>query len=441
NISVFNMEGTFEKVLKFHTDNINALFFNFANPNILFSASRDGTITVLDVSMPKGEKCIKVLTGHKGPVTSLSLHPKNPDVFISGSSDRTVRMWDISQDKGKECTKILKVHSSGVNTVDFNKINPDIIASADCGKDIKICDLSKPDNQVLVKTLTGHTDWVGILAFSPDDADTLVSASYNFIIKVWNIADAKGNECKKTLTDHNANIYFVEFCPHNPTIIASSSLDRTIKFWNIKGQDSQECIYSLDVADKVISLAFNVFDPNSIIAISLVSEDQIKIWDIYNQNVKKFIKIENYLDYVGCYWSNIVAFQTVWLPYKEKLAEKPDFYDSEQSKAWKKSKLIICKKNILIAEILNKKKKRSFTDMLLFAKAIKSKIMFRSLINAEGVMGDLADRKELPLEVAAQIIDFAGILSFAWKKLYEPTEKIKKKIKSKKKIGDICKIN
>jgi len=193
-----------------HTESILSVSISVTN-TMIASGSRDETIRLWNIGT--GE-CL-VIKAHNDDVTTVSFSPTNPQLLLSASGDGTVQRWGIdghqigpqiagfyvefspdgTQFASCNGTAItIQNTDSGKNVVEFHLPNaklhhccfsPDgkLIACAS-GHTIYLWDITGPVPH-LIKTLVGHTDEITSLIFP---SLTLISASEDNSIKFWEIS-------------------------------------------------------------------------------------------------------------------------------------------------------------------------------------------------------------------------------------------------------------
>lgn len=90
--------------------------FSPAGDLLACSAGTDGSIRLLDLSVPQPETQLRTLSGHVHEPVSISFSPDGKRL-VSSSSDQSIRLWDIQ--RGKEVA-VFKAHESYVNFVKFS---------------------------------------------------------------------------------------------------------------------------------------------------------------------------------------------------------------------------------------------------------------------------------------------------------------------------------
>jgi len=163
------------QVIKKYNDQVRTVSFSPTNPQLLLSASRDGTVQKWDTD------------GHQiGPPIPGSHVAFSPDgtQFVS-CKGMTVTIWNT--DSGET---VVEVHLTNAEP-HYCCFSPDgkLIACA-ADDNIYLWDITGPDPH-LIKTLVGHTNRVTSLVFS--SPLTLISASMDQSIKFWEIGASSAN--------------------------------------------------------------------------------------------------------------------------------------------------------------------------------------------------------------------------------------------------------
>ena len=162
------------------------------------------------------------LESHKSSIWSLFQNSNN--LLFSGSSDKTIKVWKLEE-------------SSGLNLF----------------------------------TLKGHK---GIIyAINEMKNKNLISISDDRTIKIWSIFEQK---CLKTLF-YDFPLTCLCVCPYNDDLVFTGDENNTISIWNV---ETDEIIHQFKAHQSTI-WSLNLFD-NERFLISAGSDDNIKIWDIYN---------------------------------------------------------------------------------------------------------------------------------------------------------------
>ncbi|KAI5843998.1 WD40-repeat-containing domain protein [Morchella snyderi] len=142
---------------------------------IIFSASTDAMLASWDVE--NGQR-IRRYVGHEDIVNALDVTRRGPELIVSASDDGTIGIWDPRQ---KECIDYLDTKFP-VTSVAISEAGNELF-SGGIDNDIKAWDLRK---RAVAYTLRGHTDTVTSLSVSPD-GQALLSNSMDSTVRTWDI--------------------------------------------------------------------------------------------------------------------------------------------------------------------------------------------------------------------------------------------------------------
>jgi len=188
-----------------------------ADNTMIASGFWDKTIRLWDI----GTGQCSVIKEHKDDVYTVSFSPKNPQLLLSASEDGTVRQWGIdgyqigptysgsyaafSPDGTQfvscaETAVTVQNTDSGTTVAEFHLANEDLshccfspdgrFIAASAGHTIYLWGINGPDLH-LVTTLIGHTDYITSLVFS--SSLTLISASLDRSVKFWQISTSSSD--------------------------------------------------------------------------------------------------------------------------------------------------------------------------------------------------------------------------------------------------------
>ena len=193
------------------------------------------------------------LKGHESMVTCLSYSPDSK-IIASGSNDQTVRLWDVNTGN-------------------------------------------------LIRTLTEHKSEIIFLSFSPDGS-TLISGSRDMTINYW---DVTSRELKLPLAiqgvvsdkrDSKEKIKRTFFSP-DKSILVTAGEYRTIHLWDTTTgklkhtfSDPEKNIKKNGYVKEVENI---LFSPDGKSILSLVNDEQIRMWDIATGKRKPFTGNTGYL--------------------------------------------------------------------------------------------------------------------------------------------------
>ena len=167
------------------------------NGQLLAVASSDGSLRLLDLSVPTRPRPLSTRAGIAKGAWSAAFDPRG-EALVTGSGDGTVTAWSIA-------------------------------------------DPAQP--RVLGSVVHAHADLVRGIAFHPDGR-SFVTGSLDDTVKVWDASELGRLHVRKTLRAHNGHIFKVAYATDGLTF-ASAGADRTAIIWNadatrsavLRGQD------------------------------------------------------------------------------------------------------------------------------------------------------------------------------------------------------------
>lgn len=133
--------------------------------------------------------------------------------------------------------------------------------------------------------LKGHEDYIGCLLYSPN-SKIIASGSNDQTIRLW---DVKTGKHIRTLTGHQSNINFLSFSPDGNTLISISS-DVTINFWDMALRElklplaNQGVISDKSFPREKIKRTF--FSPDKSILVTAGESRTIHLWDTTTGKLK-----------------------------------------------------------------------------------------------------------------------------------------------------------
>ncbi|VFV26960.1 Hypothetical predicted protein [Lynx pardinus] len=251
-----------------HVETIFDCKFKPDDPNLLATASFDGTIKVWDINTLTA---VHTSPGNEGVVYSLSWAPGDLNCIAGATSRNGAFIWDVKRGKmvqrfnehGKNgifcvawshkdskriatCSgdgfciirtvdgKVLHryKHPAAVFGCDWSQNNKDMIATGCEDKNVRVYYVATSSDQPL-KVFSGHTAKVFHVRWSPLREGILCSGSddgWDYTIKVW---DTREGTCLDTVYDHGADVYGLTCHPSRPFTMASCSRDSTVRLWSL----------------------------------------------------------------------------------------------------------------------------------------------------------------------------------------------------------------
>ncbi|XP_021512403.1 WD repeat-containing protein 17 isoform X1 [Meriones unguiculatus] len=258
-----------------HVETIFDCKFKPNDPNLLATASFDGTIKVWDINTLTA---VYTSPGNEGVIFALSWAPGDLNCIAGATSRNGAFIWDIQKGKiiqrfnehGKNgifyiawshkdskriatCSgdgfciiwtidgKVLHKykHPAAVFGCDWSQNNKDIIATGCEDKNVRVFHVATGSNQPL-KVLSGHTARVFHVRWSPLREGILCSGSDDGSVRIW---DYTQDACINILNGHTAPVRGLMWNPEIPYLLLSGSWDYTIKVWDSRGGVCLDTVY------------------------------------------------------------------------------------------------------------------------------------------------------------------------------------------------------
>ncbi|XP_058380914.1 WD repeat-containing protein 17 isoform X5 [Diceros bicornis minor] len=236
-----------------HVETIFDCKFKPDDPNLLATASFDGTIKVWDINTLTA---VYTSPGNEGVIYSLSWAPGDLNCIAGATSRNGAFIWDVK--KGKMVQRFNEHGKNGIFCIAWSHKDSKRIAT--CSGDgfciirtidgkvlhkykhpaaVFGCDWSQNNNSVriwdytqdaCINVLSGHTAPVRGLVWNTEIPYLLISGSWDYTIKVW---DTREGTCLDTVYDHGADVYGLTCHPSRPFTMASCSRDSTVRLWSL----------------------------------------------------------------------------------------------------------------------------------------------------------------------------------------------------------------
>ncbi|XP_069349400.1 WD repeat-containing protein 17 isoform X2 [Eulemur rufifrons] len=236
-----------------HVETIFDCKFKPDDPNLLATASFDGTIKVWDINTLTA---VYTSPGNEGVIYSLSWAPGDLNCIAGATSRNGAFIWDVQ--KGKMVQRFNEHGKNGIFCISWSHKDSKRIAT--CSGDgfciirtidgkvlhkykhpaaVFGCDWSQNNNSVRIwdytqdacmNVLSGHTAPVRGLMWNTEIPYLLLSGSWDYTIKVW---DTREGTCLDTVYDHGADVYGLTCHPSRPFTMASCSRDSTVRLWSL----------------------------------------------------------------------------------------------------------------------------------------------------------------------------------------------------------------
>ncbi|XP_051475988.1 WD repeat-containing protein 17 isoform X2 [Apus apus] len=249
-----------------HVETIFDCKFKPDNPDLLATASFDGTIKVWDINTLTA---VYTSPGNEGVIYSLSWAPGDLNCIAGATSRNGGFIWDVRKGKmitrfnehgkngifciawsHKDSKRIATCSSDGfciIRTIDgkvlhkykhpaavfgcdWSQNNKDMIATGCEDKNVRVYYLATSSDQPL-KVFTGHTAKVFHVRWSPLREGILCSGSDDGTVRIW---DYTQDACINVLSGHTAPVRGLLWNPEIPYLLISGSWDYTIRVWDTR---------------------------------------------------------------------------------------------------------------------------------------------------------------------------------------------------------------
>ncbi|KAF4090807.1 hypothetical protein AMELA_G00055710 [Ameiurus melas] len=258
-----------------HVETIFDCKFKPDDPNLLATASFDGTIKVWDINTLTA---VYTSPGNEGVIYSLSWAPGDLNCIAGATSRNGAFIWDLK--KGKMITRfnehgkngifciawshkdskriatcsgdgfcIIRTidgkvlhkykHPAAVFGCDWSQNNKDMIATGCEDKSVRVYYLATSSDQPL-KVFTGHTAKVFHVRWSPLREGILCSGSDDGTVRIW---DYTQDACINVLSGHTAPVRGLMWNSEVPYLLTSGSWDYTIRVWDTRDGTCLDTVY------------------------------------------------------------------------------------------------------------------------------------------------------------------------------------------------------
>uniref|UniRef100_A0A8C2I087 WD repeat domain 17 n=1 Tax=Cyprinus carpio TaxID=7962 RepID=A0A8C2I087_CYPCA len=291
-----------------HVETIFDCKFKPDDPNLLATASFDGTIKVWDINTLTA---VYTSPGNEGVVYSLSWAPGDLNCIAGATSRNGAFIWDVK--KGKMITRfnehgkngifciawshkdskriatcsgdgfcIIRTldgkvlhkykHPAAVFGCDWSQNNKDMIATGCEDKNVRVYYLATSSDQPL-KVFTGHTAKVFHVRWSPLREGILCSGSDDGTVRIW---DYTQDACINVLSGHTAPVRGLMWNTEVPYLLTSGSWDYTIRVWDTRDGTCLDTVY--DHGADVYGLTCH---PNRPFTMASCSRDStVRLWSL-----------------------------------------------------------------------------------------------------------------------------------------------------------------
>ncbi|RXN04458.1 WD repeat-containing 17-like isoform X1 [Labeo rohita] len=224
-----------------HVETIFDCKFKPDDPNLLATASFDGTIKVWDINTLTA---VYTSPGNEGVVYSLSWAPGDLNCIAGATSRNGAFIWDHGKNgifcvawSHKDSKRIATCSGDGfciIRTLDGKVLHkykhPAAVFGCDWSQNNKTVRIWDYTQDACINVLSGHTAPVRGLMWNTEVPYLLTSGSWDYTIRVW---DTRDGTCLDTVYDHGADVYGLTCHPSRPFTMASCSRDSTVRLWSL----------------------------------------------------------------------------------------------------------------------------------------------------------------------------------------------------------------
>ena len=308
--------GKIHKVLKGHTDSIQAIVF-CEDGETIFSDSSDNTLRMWNLE----NDSVKVINkGEKFDGVLVTVSPDGENIVFA-IGDNKLSIWEFEQGVEKYVLENVRTHFLKRETV-----------LAFCRNSKAIATLSSEDNSLIlvwdatngemINKLEGHTRSVETFAFTPDSSNLISSGDKT--LRIWQydkkysldenedrtgnidfspdgtnvvfcsngdsvkIVDSASGKNIHELKGHNSFVTEVEYSPDGHKIVSGSD-DKTLRIWD---SQSGKCLYVLnDPKKRTKSLRIS---PNNQYVVSIFYlSNLLYVWNLSNGEIVHVLENQN----------------------------------------------------------------------------------------------------------------------------------------------------
>eukprot|EP00455_Lapot_gusevi_P039893 TRINITY_DN448_c0_g1_i2.p1 TRINITY_DN448_c0_g1~~TRINITY_DN448_c0_g1_i2.p1 ORF type:complete len:524 (+),score=178.02 TRINITY_DN448_c0_g1_i2:177-1574(+) len=207
-----------------HTDAVLSLSWNQAYRTRLASGSADQSIKLWDVST---QQCTHTLNLHSNKVQSVSFNPAEPNVLLSAGYDRVAYLTD-TRDPNPAHSRAYPLDAD-VENVCWNPHNPAIFAVSTESGNVMLLDAR--NNKDRVAMFQAHSKATTSLSFNQTIPHLLATASLDQSIKLWDISERPTLVAEKKAAV--GSLFSVSFYRDSPFLLAAGGSQGLVAMWDI----------------------------------------------------------------------------------------------------------------------------------------------------------------------------------------------------------------
>lgn len=213
-----------------------------AHPDgLLAASSSDFTIRLHNKSTLDSVGQFK---GHSGPLAGVVFSHSSPDLLYSASEDGTVRGWDVRRPAVQAAQVFRSDPSHSYCSFDLSCCDTIVCAgTAQVNKEdsfMVFWDVRKQGGGLLGVYSESHSDDVTQVRFHPRDKDRLASGSTDGLVNVFDLSRGTEDEALLSTCNSNSSASAICWCGADYSRLLCLSHDEGLHLWDLRQLDTDE---------------------------------------------------------------------------------------------------------------------------------------------------------------------------------------------------------
>lgn len=208
---------------------------------LLAASSSDFTIRLHNKSTLDS---VGQLKGHSGPLAGVVFSHSSPDLLYSASADGTVRGWDVRRPAIQAAQVFRSDPSHGYCSFDLSCCDTIVCAgTAQVNKEdsfMVFWDVRKQGGGLLGVYSESHSDDITQVRFHPQDKDRLASGSTDGLVNVFDLSRGTEDEALLSTCNSNSSASAICWCGADYTRLLCLSHDEGLHLWDLRQLDTDE---------------------------------------------------------------------------------------------------------------------------------------------------------------------------------------------------------